>query len=397
MERPELVNPPAKRQRSDIVPTMAQTSESPRFASPLACLRVHPHRRYGNGPTEIRKPMFLGDFSLDEHRRFCRDQRNLHFIHMNWTGDKQVNFDLNLAMDKVVRKNYDETKKERLDRLLHWILLNSAKFHTVKSVGGPLLCLSTDFVCFRGLLTKLLCTPYEGREGWIVCATRFRKTIYLCAYDTAEKHAQEVTETEVQKMMSSWGYKFEQYMIDGGDPSEGVNENEEYCCMVRSSLGEHSLVYGAEVDGADPSLYKSPHRDLKSFVELKTCKEVTSEKEHITLHRYKMVKWWSQSYLVGIPRVVCGFRDDYGTIHTLRTYQVEELPKLAQEYWNPDVMLKFVRYFLDFVKSNVLVDDPQTVYKFERHAGGDITCTYLGHDPQWSFLPEWYYKQMFVS
>lgn len=88
--RPELVNPPAKRQRSDIVPTMAQTSESPRFASPLACLRVHPHRRYGNGPIELRKPMFLGDFSLDEHRRFCRDQRNLHFIHMNWTGDKQV-------------------------------------------------------------------------------------------------------------------------------------------------------------------------------------------------------------------------------------------------------------------------------------------------------------------
>lgn len=71
----------------------------------------------------------------------------------------------------------------------------------------------------------------------------------------------------------------------GGDPSEGVNENEEYCCMMRSSLGEHSLVYGAEVDGADPSLYKSPHRDLKAFVELKTCKEVTSEKEHITLHR----------------------------------------------------------------------------------------------------------------
>lgn len=68
-----------------------------------------------------------------------------------------------------------------------------------------------------------------------------------------------------------------------------------------------------------------------------------------------------------------------------------------QEYWNPDIMLKFLRYFLDFVKSNVLVDDPQTVYKFERHAGGDISCTYLGHDPQWTFLPEWYYKQMFVT
>lgn len=48
-----------------------------------------------------------------------------------------------------------------------------------------------------------------------VCGGRFRKTIYLCEYDTPEKQAQQVTETEIQKMMSSWGYKFEQYMIDG--------------------------------------------------------------------------------------------------------------------------------------------------------------------------------------
>ena len=55
--------------------------------------------------------------------------------------------------------------------------------------------------------------------------------------------------------------------------------------MMRSRLHNHSLVYGAEVDGADPALYKTPHADLGAFVELKTSKEVTSEREHRTLHK----------------------------------------------------------------------------------------------------------------
>ena len=28
-----------------------------------------------------------------------------------------------------------------------------------------------------------------------------------------------------------------------------VNENEEFCCIFRSRLGGHSIVYGAEMDG----------------------------------------------------------------------------------------------------------------------------------------------------
>ena len=34
-------------------------------------------------------------------------------------------------------------------------------------------------VCYRGLLTTLLCSPYESKEGWEVTATRWRGTIYL--------------------------------------------------------------------------------------------------------------------------------------------------------------------------------------------------------------------------
>ena len=40
-----------------------------------------------------------------------------------------------------------------------------------------------------------------------------------------------------------------------------------------------------------------------------------------------MLKWWAQSFLVGIERVVVGFRDDDGTVHRLHAYATKQLPK----------------------------------------------------------------------
>ncbi len=44
--------------------------------------------------------------------------------------------------------------------------------------------LNTDFVCFRGCLTTLMCTPFEPREDWRVAAVKFRGTIYLHKEET---------------------------------------------------------------------------------------------------------------------------------------------------------------------------------------------------------------------
>ena len=45
-----------------------------------------------------------------------------------------------------------------------------------------------------------------------------------------------------------------------------------------------------------------------------------------------MMKWWGQSYLVGIPTIVCGFRDNEGVVHSLKTFNVENLPTIGQVY-----------------------------------------------------------------
>lgn len=358
--------------------------------------RVHPRGKYNHTSAVLRKPMCVGGFSLDGNRKFSHDQRNLNYITLDWESTKKVEFDLNIGLHKVTRRNYENVREDKINQLLRWLLLNGHKFHTKDSAGSSLQSLSTDFVCFRGLLRDLLCVPYEGREGWIICATKFRGTIYLCAYETPEKIAQRESETEQQKKMCSWGYKFEQYMTDGTNISEGVDENAEYSCVLRSRLESHSLVYSAEVDGVDPKKYKTPHADLSAFIELKTNKELVEERDIRSLHRYKLMKWWSQSFLVGIPTVVCGFRDAEGVVHSLKTFKVEDMPDTAKDHWQANVMVNFLNKFLTFVKHQVLIDDPQTVYKFVREAnGGDITCKYLGKDANWSFLPKWYCEKMF--
>ena len=75
--------------------------------------------------------------------------------------------------------------------------------------------LNTDFVCWRGLLTKLLCTPYENREDWIMAVTLFNGTYYLCEFDTESKVQREQTKTEKHDVICCGGWKFEQYLTAG--------------------------------------------------------------------------------------------------------------------------------------------------------------------------------------
>ena len=50
----------------------------------------------------------------------------------------------------------------------------------------------------------------------------------------------------------------------------------------------------------------------------------------LLLIRYKLMKWWAQSFLVGVPKIVCGFRDDDGIIQHLQTFRTIDIPKESQ-------------------------------------------------------------------
>lgn len=48
------------------------------------------------------------------------------------------------------------------------------------------------------------------------------------------------------------------------------------------------------------------------------------------IFRFKLIKWWAQSFLVGIPQIICGFRDDEGIVHRLEKFNVQEIPNIVR-------------------------------------------------------------------
>ena len=48
------------------------------------------------------------------------------------------------------------------------------------------------------------------------------------------------------------------------------------------------------------------------------------------LCRFKLIKWWIQSFLVGIPEIISGYRDDNGIVHRLESLQTMKIPDMIK-------------------------------------------------------------------
>ncbi|KFM75770.1 Protein Dom3Z, partial [Stegodyphus mimosarum] len=236
----------------------------------------------GNFPS-FRQPTEIGCFSLDGERQFHDDNHQLKYLVMprSITG---LHMDLNKGYSEAIKKDFQ--KKEKIDTMLRWILTHQERVKNVFMTHGTN-TIKIDFVCFRGLLTEICSTTYENKEDWLICATKYKSVIFLCAFDTEQDVQRREKMTERDKLMSSWGYKFEQYMVSDSqntkpNTSIPVNEKEEYCIMLKGRLNNHTLLYSAEVDGEDPSYFRHPGNDPNStrcYMELKTSRIITNERQ----------------------------------------------------------------------------------------------------------------------
>ncbi|XP_037579821.2 decapping and exoribonuclease protein isoform X2 [Dermacentor silvarum] len=130
-----------------------------------------------------------------------------------------LNWDLDAGFVDVVRYVRDETPT--MDTLLRWILENKREFSRAveaahRDVRSPLAgCV--PFVCRRGTLHSVLCTPYDRPNDWLVGATQHRGVVYLRAFDTEawKEQFKRRTSDHSADHFTYWGYKFEQYMTSG--------------------------------------------------------------------------------------------------------------------------------------------------------------------------------------
>ncbi|KAK1799435.1 hypothetical protein P4O66_007664 [Electrophorus voltai] len=339
-----------------------------------------------------KQPVEVGFFSLDSERNFFNDSRQLRYY---VEPGKSPNFSLRDGYhDRFIKR--DEGVKEGLDHMLRWILENRTKLQSKNSASSC--ALGVDFVTWRGHLTKLLTTPYETQEGWLLAASKFGGTIYISEVETEAARVNRESRTERHKEMMYWGFKFEQYICAddmNGVPDQGgvVNTNEAFCTVVQTRLSDHKLLFSGEVDCRD----KDPRIPAPAcYIELKTSAEICTPKQRSNFHRYKLLKWWAQSFLPGVPQIIAGFRDQDGIVVAVETFHISNISQLIKnEYncWKPTVCMNFCSDFLSFVKSVVKEDNPRLVHLFEWEPHRDVMFS-VHRDTQYTFLPDWYVNSM---
>lgn len=342
-----------------------------------------------------KQPVEVGCFSLDSERRFFNDARQLRYY---VEPSSSPNFDLRDGYkDRFVKR--DDGVKEKLDHILRWILANRLKLLSQDAATSSPYTLGVDFVTWRGHLTKLLTTPYETRDGWLLAATKLGGTLYISEVETEAARKERENRPERLEEMMYWGYKFEQYICADSvqslpDPGGVVNTNEAFCTVVQTRLAEHRLLFSGEVDcrDKDPKAPAPP----ACYVELKTSAEICTPKQRSNFHRFKLLKWWAQSFLPGVPRVVAGFKDHEGVVVSMETFHISKISQLIKnEYncWRPTVCMNFCCDFLSFVKDVVKEDDPRVVYLFSWDPHRDVSFS-IHRDSQYSFLPDWYVREL---
>lgn len=159
-------------------------------------LDVEP-RIYAKPFPKFGKPSVIGYIGL-ENLKFAKEVK-----------EKSVHFDLNLHIDKSKKKK--DGLDVKLTDLLNFLLESEHRLRLPieKSLDAA------PFFCYRGLLTCLACTPYENNEPWKIVAILFKGKIYLCARNTEEKIRRTQNMSEWEKLCSSWGFKFEQFLLSG--------------------------------------------------------------------------------------------------------------------------------------------------------------------------------------
>ncbi|KAI9317756.1 RAI1 like PD-XK nuclease-domain-containing protein [Dichotomocladium elegans] len=310
---------------------------------------------------EYKQPVEIQSYSIDGSRRVWFDQRELkYYVPPNISPPGPS---LNRGYEKYIKR--DESVPEHLDTLLD-ALTTARQAEPEKNIA------QANIVTWRGIMTKIFCTPYSRKEPWELCATRYNGSIYLEERTTEHKKQHEAAMSDRHKQMAYWGYRFESFCTatepnGQPDPNDVPNTNIQYCVVVKTRLGRNTLLMGAEVDcieGTKPEK-QDPKNPLHQYIELKTSRRIDTQRQKDNFEKFKLLKFWAQSFLVGVPRVICGFRDDNGDLCGLETFKTMEIPRRVRDNtraWNPSVCMNFADQFLNWLQKVVTEDDPTVTY-----------------------------------
>ncbi|KAI0403638.1 RAI1 like PD-XK nuclease-domain-containing protein [Xylaria palmicola] len=356
---------------------------------------IQPIGRFRGESEPVKRPKEFACFSYDDKHQFRLDDSSLQ-----WYYPARLGADLSKGFDKFDK--HDESIDEHLDSLLKTIAAHE------KEEGKKI---DANIVTWRGMMTKIMSVPFEDRDGFEMNATLYQDCIFIeDSYEnkqlSKEKQNREQRGRRGQfspETMTYWGYKFEALSClprPWGEVSRELIENRDehivsnkaqYCSVVRTGIGKTILCLGGEVDASKSSKAivplimsrRSTDRamcqvwDSKptqkgapiNWVELKTSVEIRDERGMSNFER-KLMKFWIQSFLLGVPKIVVGFRSQGGILTKLEEIQTASIPETAAKRgvrsWDANMCINFANAFLEWLRNTI---NDEGVWRIRRRAG----------------------------
>ena len=213
-----------------------------------------------------------------------------------------------------------------------------------------------------------MAVPFSKLDNWEMNATLFQGSIFI-----EENHKKKLDSRDEQQsqregpgvpsqdLMSYWGYKFEtlsllpqpwyqttrEYIETRED--QIVSNYAQYCSVVRTGFGKIKMIIGGEVDALWDVKPEDTSRPI-NWVELKTSAEIFNERDQIKFER-KLLKFWAQSFLLGVPKIIVGFRSHDGILHRLEELDTQSIPEKVQRQgknlWDGQICINFAAAFLE--------------------------------------------------
>ncbi|XP_065179483.1 decapping and exoribonuclease protein-like [Sycon ciliatum] len=317
-----------------------------------------------------KQPTEIGHFSQDDQRTVFMDRREARRCRLPQANEcREVNWDLNNGFEEFQWRDEEKVGKEGINPILDWIMAEGKVLDRFKKDDTPpakASALNTNFVMFRGMMTRILTAPYETKFStpWRLSVCRFQNTIYLCDdkdFGTGRMHERTVD----HEKMTYWGYSFESFLTSHIDPEvekkSRPNNAAGFATVVRAQLASYTLLMAAEVDGELEGSHESPP---SNYVELKTNRRFADARQEQSFHRHKLMRTWAQCYSVGVPTIVFGLRDDDGIVRSLRTYKTMEVHGICERFWKASVCLNFACDFFAWLDKHIAEADPlKVMYK----------------------------------
>ncbi|QLI64683.1 Decapping nuclease [Metarhizium brunneum] len=358
-----------------------------------ATFSIQPIGRFTGQSHPVKRPKEFACFSYDENHEFRLDDSSMKYYYT-----PQLGADLSKGFEKF--QKLDDSGDEHLDSLLKTILAHERE--TGKKIDA-------NVVTWRGMMTKIMAALFEQQDGFEMNATLYQNCIFIeenneyKRQSRAKENHRGPRRGPPLEVMQYWGislppfrflilltqdyknspppsppgYKFEtlstlpkiwaetsREYIENRE-NQIVNNKEQYCSVVRTGIGKTVLCLGGEVDAIWDSK-PQPGQPI-NWVELKTTAEIRSDHDMDNFHR-KLMKFWIQSFLLGVPKIIVGFRTRDGILMDVKDIETHNIPQTVNSRqgarWNADMCVNFAGEFLEFLQSTI---NDEGVWRIRRH------------------------------